>query len=230
MHTLLIHNADSIRTWGWHEATYSAAFNCDFRDDIEVESSHKIGIALASMGLSQIPVGAGGDNECYSIEHYDETLVDEGEEVPLEEQWYIVNDREYPCTGAHYRFAMNRKGGAIFAQNLVKPESAAVDNLGGEIPDDQLPQLRRASDIMWAYWIQNNPNPKNLYSYFVNYVRNDDTLPLIARIIRSHGMTTLPYWPGLELSMDDEGAEALLGKHDTSPWLLPSPTLTNADS
>ena len=210
---LLTNNPDELHNWGWHQAAYPPEINCDFRDELALGTENRIGTALTTLGLSLLPATAGGDNECFSVEHFDETLVDEnGEEVPLKDQSYSIDDRTYPCTGAYYRFAMNKRGGAIFVQSLQKPESAAKENLGGDVPKDKLPQLNRASDVMWGYWVRSNSRPQNLYNYFVNHVRNDETLPLIARALKNHGMNQVPYWPGLELSMHTEDAEAILGK------------------
>jgi hypothetical protein len=189
------------------------------------ERLYRIGSALSSLGLSQTPIAEGGDNECYSIEHYDETLVDEdGEEVWVSDQHYTVNGHVYPATGAYYRFAVNRKGGALFAQNLLGPVRAAEKELGGDIHVDQLPQLGRASDVMWGYWNRNNANPRNIFNYFVNRITNDVTVSIISRVLRDHGMTAIPYWPGLELKMDNAEAKAILGKCYTAIALIPTDT------
>lgn len=155
-----------------------------------------------ALGLSVLPFGRGVDNECFSVEHLKENLVDEyDEEVPIEDQSYPIGDEEFRATGAYYRFAMNTKGGAIFAQNLLKPEALADDNPGGNIIPEKLSQLLRSPDIMWSHWTRINPDPIKLNYYFVNQVCNKETLPPIARIMKSHGLITIPYWPGLELEM-----------------------------
>jgi hypothetical protein len=54
---------------------------------------------------------------------------------------------------------------------LENPLHAANNNWEYQDPDDtNLPQLRRASDIMFAFWLRNNPDPKNLKYYIVNDV------------------------------------------------------------
>jgi hypothetical protein len=66
---------------------------------------------------------------------------------------------------------------------LENPLHAANNNWEYQDPDDtNLPQLRRASDIMFAFWLRNNPGPKNLKYYIVNDVRNDETMPIIASL------------------------------------------------
>ncbi|KAJ4326111.1 hypothetical protein N0V94_000273 [Neodidymelliopsis sp. IMI 364377] len=190
-----------LETWGWTQASYSEEENCDFRDTMDLEINNRIGTALSSLGLSLQPKPI-GTNECYSIEHFDETWEENGDPVEVEEQDYEVDGRIYPCTGAYYRFATNKAGGAIFAQNLLKPQSAAEEHFGGGLPADQLPQLSRASDVMWGYWIRNNPDVKNLRFWFANFVKNDVTLPLLSRALKNHGLNKMPYWPGLELKID----------------------------
>ncbi|KAJ4361646.1 hypothetical protein N0V95_001723 [Ascochyta clinopodiicola] len=201
---------NDIPKWGWQEADYMSDVNCDFRDE-PTTGSNRIGTALSALGLNPLPATAGGDNECYSIEHFDEALLEDEDDVPIDEQYYTVNGLDYPCTGAYYRFALNRKGGAIFAQFLLKPEAAALENLGEDIPTELLPQLHRVSDILWGYWVRDNPDPRKLFSYFVNNVLNTETLPLIARVLKKRGFERVPYWPGVELAMGSEDAQALLG-------------------
>jgi hypothetical protein len=91
------------------------------------------------------------------------------------------------------------------------PTHAAATNWGRRPNDAELPQLRRASDIIFAYWLRNNPNPKNLHYYLVNDVQNEETMPLIASIVRAKGHATVPFWPGITMGMWQKEAEALLG-------------------
>jgi hypothetical protein len=185
---------------------------------MDLEISNRIGTTLSSLDLSLLPKPA-GSNECYSIEHYDDTWEENGDPVEIEDQDYEVDGRIYPCTGAYYRFAMNKAGGAIFAQNLLKPQSAAEERFEGGLPDD-LPELSRASDVMWGYWVRNNPNVKGLKFWIVNYVNNEVTLTLLSRALKNHGLNKMPYWPGLELKIDSEDARAILGESSSPPILL----------
>jgi hypothetical protein len=200
---------EDIQNWGWHETPYSPDVGANFI------KNNRIKPALDQLGLSALPLGKGGDNECWSIEHGDEDRVDEdGDEVPFEDQIYQINNDKYPCTGAYYRFAMNKKGGAIFAQSLLSPRAAAEKNHVDVHGGDKLPHLQRASDILWSYWYRDNPDPKKLWAFFVNYVRNEETLPLIARIMLKYNMAKVPYYPGLilELERPDLEVEAILGR------------------
>jgi hypothetical protein len=97
---------------------------------------------------------------------------------------------------------------------LENPLHAANNNWEYQDPDDtNLPQLRRASDIMFAFWLRNNPDPKNLKYYIVNDVRKDETMPIIVSLLAGRGITTVPFWPGrVALKMGDQDfAKVVLG-------------------
>lgn len=193
-----------MRGWGWIEATVEYDSNCDFRDDPDVSYNSKIGTALTDLGLSLMPVAKGGDNECFSIEHGD----DYGENG----DFYERHGKELPYTGAHYAFAINKKDGAIFAQNLLSPSGAMKrDFEEDEISPSDLPDLARCSDIIWSYWLRDNQNPRDLDYLFGNHIRNEDTLALISRVLRNHDMNEVPRWPGLRLEMSTNDALAILG-------------------
>jgi hypothetical protein len=85
--------AEELKDWFWHEASFDQNFNCHFGDD--GDHAHRIGTALAALGLSEKPKDQGGDNMCYSIEHMDEDLVDEHGPVPLIDQLYTVDGDPY---------------------------------------------------------------------------------------------------------------------------------------
>lgn len=101
---------------------------------------------------------------------------------------------------------------AIFAQYLKKPAVAAAENWGRVPAENELPQLHRASDIIWAYWVRDNPEPSALQYYLVNHVQNVETLPLIARIVRRYGIQQIPYWSNrIIMGSSDESFNAILG-------------------
>jgi hypothetical protein len=105
---------------------------------------------------------------------------------------------------------------------LENPHHAADFNWQDQDPNDtNLPQLRRASDLMFAYWLRNNPDPKNLRYYIVNDVRNDDTMPIIVSVLTRRGYTTVPFWPGVTLKIGNgDFAKAVLGMStlDSITW------------
>jgi hypothetical protein len=97
---------------------------------------------------------------------------------------------------------------------LENPLHAAHNNWEYQDPDDiNLPQLRRASDIMFAFWLRKTPDPKNLKYYIVNDVRNDETMPIIVSLLVGRGITTVPFWAGrVALKMwDQDFAKVVLG-------------------
>lgn len=49
---------------------------------------------------------------------------------------------------------------------------------------EELPKLRRPSDIMAAYWLRGNTSPKGLKYYFVLDIRNEETLPVITSVLK----------------------------------------------
>ncbi|KAF2032388.1 hypothetical protein EK21DRAFT_61098, partial [Setomelanomma holmii] len=218
---------DELNTWFWHEAEYNQEINCDFLTD-GTDNYNEIGTALSALGLSSKPKSAGGDNMCYSIEHFDENAKDKDSDFQDDiNQVYWVDGHDYSAhhpfthpkphadsrqaTGAYCRFAINHHGGAIFPQNLESPKVAARKNWDFEPDDDTMPRLRLASDIMFAYWLHNNPNPKDLRYYFVNTVTNEATLRLMAKVVRKKGLQDLPPWSGVQLGMWEAEAEYMLG-------------------
>jgi hypothetical protein len=95
---------------------------------------------------------------------------------------------------------------------LANPLHSAETNWIEEPKDALLPQLRRASDLIFAYSLRNNPDPKNLKYYIANNVQNAQTLPVIASILKNKGLTAAPEWPGVTLSAwEGNEVEALLG-------------------
>ncbi|CBX97537.1 hypothetical protein LEMA_P089460.1 [Plenodomus lingam JN3] len=206
---------NELQTWFWHEGFFDQD-NCFFGDDDPdnsiLERAH-IQTALEYLGLSILPAARGGDNICYSVEHFDEDAEDEdGDEVEFENQEYVADGEVRQATGAHYRFGLNHQGGTIYIQQLLNPSSAATlfweDD--SRIPD-ALPALRHASDIILAYWLRQNPNPQGLKYFFVNNLINDATVLLVAAILKKKGFQQVPYWPGVVLDWKSGEAAVLIG-------------------
>ncbi|KAH6858617.1 hypothetical protein B0T12DRAFT_163164 [Alternaria alternata] len=171
-----------------------------------------IEVALTALGLSTTPMKDGGKNIGISIEHNDDQLkYEDGEEVPIDEQNYEVDGKTYPNTGAWFRFTLNPEQGVIFGQDFLGPKAAAKENLDWDVKKEELPKLSIASDILAAYWLR-SPTPKNLKYWFGQDVTNEDTVPIIIKILLNHGYTEgVPTWPGLQLNMPSEEALVLLG-------------------
>jgi hypothetical protein len=101
-----------MQTWYWHESYYDEGWECDFE-------AMRLGATFAGLGLNAKPKfdddgqPADGDNECWSITHYDE----EDEEDPNAEfpQMKPVKDQKYKVGGKEYMVRLH-----------PKPESAVV--------------------------------------------------------------------------------------------------------
>ncbi|RYO32543.1 hypothetical protein AA0111_g4651 [Alternaria arborescens] len=80
-----------------------------------------------------------------------------------------------------------------------------------DVKKEELPKLSIASDILAAYWLR-SPTPQNLKYWFGQDVTNEDTVPIIIKILLDHGYTEgVPTWPGLQLNMPSEETLVLLG-------------------
>ncbi|KAF1832885.1 hypothetical protein BDW02DRAFT_553766 [Decorospora gaudefroyi] len=199
--------------WYWHQADFDQDYHCNFADDDSNDHTNKIGSALQALGLSSKPKTQGGDNVCFNIEHFDDDAQDDdGDQLEPEDQYYEVNGREYQATGAHVRFGVNQPGGMIIGMDFQSPRAQAVDRWQEEPTEDELPRLKRVSDIMTAFWLRGHGNPKNLRYYLAFNVQNDETVPLIARVLKNRGHDKMvPYWPGVTVGTWEKEGEALLG-------------------
>lgn len=105
----------------------------------------------------------------------------------------------------------------MFARAIYSPMSAAKEDWPrkhGVTPTwPMMPALRHASDIMTAYWLRNNPDPKGLKYYFALGIQNDDTNRVIASILLDKEIYDMPRWPGVNLDLASGywGFHALLG-------------------
>lgn len=57
---------EDLQNWGWHESPYDPDVGANFIEN------NRIKPVLDQFGLSALPLGKGGENECWSIEHGDE--------------------------------------------------------------------------------------------------------------------------------------------------------------
>ncbi|KAF1914819.1 hypothetical protein BDU57DRAFT_596691 [Ampelomyces quisqualis] len=175
----------------------------------------QIGSALRALGL-------GGGGTCVRLEHWDAGLEDGARRtVPAVNQWYEVAggekfracDSGLSATKAHFEFLVDVDGGAIFALYLDSPKSSARREWYGNRKDANpalLPRLRFFSDIMWAYWVRDNPKIKDIRYFFVLGISNDQTNQVIASVLQKKGKT-LSAWPGLTVGTESDEGKALLG-------------------
>jgi hypothetical protein len=99
----------------------------------------------------------------------------------------------------------------IIGLDFQSPRVKALENWG-HANAAELPQLQRVSDIMMAFWLRDNPNPKNLKYYLVYNIKNELTVSLINTVLRNHNLDQVPYWPGIVANMWEEEGPTLLGK------------------
>ncbi|KAF1915304.1 hypothetical protein BDU57DRAFT_476936 [Ampelomyces quisqualis] len=206
-----------LSKWGWHESDNDKGWDCDYE-------RMRLGNAFKGLGLNAKSKyeddgdPADGDNECFSITHYDkENAKDPDAEwpqmKPVTEQKYKVNGKEFMSTGAYYEFAINNKGGGIIGKNLQSPVVAVIDreNWGRKAAESELPEIRFASDVYWGYWFRDNPNIKNLRVYGADNVVNDATVLLVARAFKNNKIDKLTPWPGVSFAKDSDEGKALIG-------------------
>ncbi|KAH7406736.1 hypothetical protein DE146DRAFT_753290 [Phaeosphaeria sp. MPI-PUGE-AT-0046c] len=176
----------------------------------------QIAATLQALGLDGRPKTEGGDNLCHRIEHWDPEKQEDGHQVPAINQWYTVDGNNYRATKAHFEFIVNTKGGAIFGLYLDGPKSAARQHWFGNSKDPDialLPRLRSFSDVMWAYWIRDNPDIQNIRYFFMLGISNDQTNQLIASCLEKAGKK-LSEWPGLIFDTSSDEGHALLGSQN----------------
>ncbi|KAI4696856.1 uncharacterized protein J4E88_001035 [Alternaria novae-zelandiae] len=177
-----------ISLWGWFTGEYDQKSHCQFADDNE-------------------------DYHVNKVEHYNERAEDDdGDTLAAQNQYYDINGVWERCTGAHVRFGINQRGGLIIGLDFLNPRTAALANWDDSPAEASLPELKRASDIMMAYWLRGNIDPKSLKYYLVLTIENTMTLALINRVLKNHGLKEVPYWPGVIANMYDEEGPALLGE------------------
>ncbi|KAF2824630.1 hypothetical protein CC86DRAFT_407797 [Ophiobolus disseminans] len=92
--------ADMLETelakWAWKEADYDQDYNCDFTDG---NTANRLGATMNALGLNAQLQSKGGDNVCYSSEHFDENAEDEdGDILDYLDQRYYVDGAEHACT------------------------------------------------------------------------------------------------------------------------------------
>ncbi|KAJ4369598.1 hypothetical protein N0V83_005360 [Neocucurbitaria cava] len=200
----------ALETWYWHDVPPTEPSICD------IAGYWKIPFAVRSLGLDSRLKVEGGDNACYRVEHWDPGMKDgeNGRQVPAINQWYNVDGREYRSTGAHYEFATNPRGGALYTFYLESPKSSASSlwyNSRKDASPDDLPSLRALSDVLWGFWNRENENVKNIRYFFVLGVTNEVTNQLIATCLQNAGGKELSDWPGTSFGTGTEEGHALLG-------------------
>ncbi|KAF2829149.1 hypothetical protein CC86DRAFT_271076, partial [Ophiobolus disseminans] len=175
------------------EGKYDQDENCDF-----FSGTNRIPQALAALQLSTFPHYKAGDNMCYAVEHRDEHLPDHAPDT-----YTVDGNQKYNWRSIFFA--------AIYAQNLESPKHAARKARCKPPSKSELPGMFLMSDVIWAYWARNHPNVANLRYYFANNILNEDTLRVIAKILKDETLPDVPHWPGLRFEENESEFEALLG-------------------
>ena len=198
---------DDLRKWFWSP----------FPEDKIDEKIHDfygtwgVGWALVDLGIN--PYSSeydGGKNELFFIDH--ESFHPQAPSV--DEQRYMVDNKEYRATGASYAFTVNSDEGVIMGLNRKSPRYAGEERTP-KVSADQLPSLNQFSDVAWIGWDsiskRKGSDVKNL-RYFISVgINNEDTKAVILRALNAR-QWALDEWPGHVFEKDTVGFSALLGK------------------
>jgi len=99
---------------------------------------------------------------------------------------------------------------------LNGPLHAARQQWGRQPSDDELPRLRKLSDVFWGYWIRDNPNVSNLRYLWMMDVENVDTQKIVTQALHNVGKE-IEKWPGVTFDMTTDEGKAILGKKNARP-------------
>jgi hypothetical protein len=128
------------------------------------------------------------------------------------------------ATQAKAIIGANAEDGAIYLLDVVSAVEGAKKAWGVANPlVNELPELKRISDMAWGIWRRVHPGgqgPGDINLFLVSDITNEITKSLIAEALKSYELedgevraTTVPMWPGLTLSTGTEEGAAMLGKY-----------------
>lgn len=104
----------------------------------------------------------------------------------------------------------------IFGINLKSAAEMARRRWGREPREDELPKLRKLSDLYWSYWawqhLLDGSDITHLNAYIVHSVQNTQTAAIAARAVRGRGRDRYEPYPGQLFYVESAEGEALLGK------------------
>ncbi|KAF2028876.1 hypothetical protein EK21DRAFT_101493 [Setomelanomma holmii] len=183
------------------------SYRCDFNGHWQFRDM------LRGLVLNGVSVTNRGDNECYRVEHWDPEKKENGQQVPLIKHWYTADGAQYRATGGFYEFGINQKGRAIFGLYLDSPETGGKQNwYGNTRAYDRalLPRLRSLSEVLWGFWVRDNPHVQIIRYFFMLGISNEATNQIIASCLNKM-VKELRDWPGVSLGADTDDGHALLG-------------------
>ena len=121
----------------------------------------------------------------------------------------------YPATNAQYSNIFNADGGAIIAEMNSGPA-----HMGASI--NTLIPLRQYSDVVFLAWQKEAGNRVKGLKYIVrHHIVNEEITAVIKEVLTRRGEEEKP-WPGLQISMTERDAWALLGTPNGrgAAWML----------
>ncbi|ORX97512.1 hypothetical protein BCR34DRAFT_607256 [Clohesyomyces aquaticus] len=211
---------DEFGHWGWsyYNGARINAKNGDFD-----HTGWGISDALQGMKVSDKIVGEGSDGKNHVAWVHHGPAWGDGDDPDylhhdVKGKTYKVEGKTYKYTDAYYQLGINDEGGVILSLNLKAPEY--IDG-PKDWPKSELPQLRRASDIMYGLWkTYRESKPLNTLRYIMAVqITNEPTKALIVRAI---GEDNIAPWPGTFVGIGESGnlrdeGIALLGAPISQP-------------
>ena len=116
------------------------------------------------------------------------------------------------------QIGINPVGCVVYMQYVTSPAISALNVWNKKPSLDELPALRRLSDIMWGAWNRENSAINKIKYFWVQGVGNSNSKAVIARALKVTGKR-LEKWPGTTIDMTEGGAVAILGAYEYS-WCV----------
>ncbi|USP75837.1 hypothetical protein yc1106_03111 [Curvularia clavata] len=209
---------DTLREWGYNDHTDALAKQADPECNFDSRDGHMLREAFSDLGIGTKSRNQGGQNQCFSIEHFNGAAVkldDDGKLPAKANQRYDVCGKEYRVTNAEHTIGVNAEAGAVYAIQLSSAAKAAR-RLWKRAPlTEELPAIRSLSDIAWAFWNRAHAGQglQNVKYLFVTMIINKETNQHVKRAL---GTLSPPKyepdgWPGHDFNMDTDAGRALLG-------------------
>ncbi|KAI4645143.1 hypothetical protein J4E93_005943 [Alternaria ventricosa] len=195
--------------WGWRPYYFDSNFSEDYYFDLY--KTWGIGWALEALGLNPWATRfQDGENHIVAYQHKIPEDV-----LPLEDQTYIVNGKEYRATGADFTFSLNTKDGVIIGMDRTSPKEAGKTKVSPPVTGDGLPKLNQFSDVAWLEWqhmmSQNNGDIKNIHYFVSILVVNPETRAVVARALRTRNKRFLEDFPGETFERGTDEMNAIMG-------------------
>ncbi|KAF2656629.1 hypothetical protein K491DRAFT_744357 [Lophiostoma macrostomum CBS 122681] len=136
---------------------------------------------------------------------------------PVDMQAYAVDGEAYRATGAECIVAINKSDGVILMLSAQSPKHCARTIRRPKVPNDELPELHRASDLVWGQWWQlsSSVNMQHLKYVITHAVVNTKSTPIMLQALRRWSRNALAEFEEWDkratISVDSEEGAALMG-------------------